>query len=243
MTSLEELLADDAIWGLGPDSKQQLERELGDNQLERDLSWERSAAVLAMALQQSQVPPPSPDLMSRLRADAPLPRSTPRPQLVAATRSNYTNIFLAAALLMLAVFVWLDRSLGRDGDLLSAVELRQSLINQGSAAVWDWSGGDSKGDVVWDGSAQRGTMRFVGLPVNDPSERQYQLWIFDAERDAAFPVDGGVFDIESGDGETVISISPKIVVHKAQAFVVTVETPGGVVVSGREQVVCQAKPL
>lgn len=243
MNSLEELLADDAIWGLSPDSKEQLDRELCDSNLTRDLSWERSAAVLTMALQQQQVPPPSPALMSRLRADAPLPRPTSKPQLVAAPRLSYTNILCVAALLMLAVFVWMDSGIARDGEVQSAAELRQSLINQGNAAVWDWSGSGSVGDIVWDGSAQRGTMRFVGLPVNDPSERQYQLWIFDSERDAAFPVDGGVFDIEARDGETVISISPKIVVHKAQAFVVTVEAPGGVVVSGREQVVRQAKPL
>lgn len=243
MSSLDELLADDAIWGLSPDLQQELDRKLGDNKLKRDLSWEQSAAVLTMALQQHQVPPPSPDLMSRLRADAPLPQPTSKPQLVSAPRSNYTNILLLAALLMLSVVVWLDISDGRDGSLLSASELRQSLINQGSAAVWGWSGSDAKGDVVWDGFAQRGTMRFEGLPANDPSKRQYQLWIFDAERDAAFPVDGGVFDIPARGGETVVSISPKIVVHEAQAFVVTVEAPGGVVVSGREQVVCQAKPL
>ena len=251
MSTLDELLADDAIWGLCPESEQRLDRELGNRELERDLSWERSAAVLTLALQQGLVPPPSPDLMSRLRADAPLPKSLPKstPKLVAMSRSNNTNILLVAALLMLAVFVWLDSNtgsdagIGSDGNLVSAIELRDSLIREGSAVVWDWSGGGSNGDVVWDGLSQRGTMRFAGLPANDPAKSQYQLWIFDSKRDAAFPVDGGVFNVPEHSAETVISISPKIVVHEAQAFVVTVETPGGVVVSGREQVVRQAKPL
>ena len=253
MSTLDELLADDAIWGLCPESEQRLDRELGNRELERDLSWERSAAVLTLALQQRLVPPPSPDLMSRLRADAPLPKSIPK--LVAMSRSNNTNILLVAALLMLAVFVWLDSDtgsgggigsdggIGSNGNLVSAIELRDSLIREGSAVVWDWSGGGSNGDVVWDGLSQRGTMRFAGLPANDPTKSQYQLWIFDSKRDAAFPVDGGVFNVPEHSAETVISISPKIVVHEAQAFVVTVETPGGVVVSGREQVVRQAKPL
>lgn len=35
------------------------------------------------------------------------------------------------------------------------------------------------GDVVWSNAAQEGYMRFTGLAANDPSQSQYQLWIFD----------------------------------------------------------------
>src|SRR5208283_2538684 len=48
------------------------------------------------------------------------------------------------------------------------------------------------GDVVWDPITQRGFIRFVGMPVNDPKVQQYQIWIFDAERDQRYPVDGGI---------------------------------------------------
>ena len=85
-------------------------------------------------------------------------------------------------------------------------------------------------------------MTFRDLPPNDPTRRQYQLWIVDGKRDAAHPVDGGVFDMPNGQTDVVIPIDPKILVHDAQAFVVTVETVGGVVVSDREQIVVLAKP-
>lgn len=95
------------------------------------------------------------------------------------------------------------------------------------------------GDVVWSPSAQRGYMRFVGLVPNDPSQFQYQLWIFDKTRDQAYPVDGGVFDVASN-GEVVVAINPKLHVNDLGMFAVTVEKPGGVVVSKRERIVVTA---
>ena len=95
------------------------------------------------------------------------------------------------------------------------------------------------GEVVWDNEAQRGFMRFEGLAKNDPAVSQYQLWIFDAQRDEATPVDGGVFDAESG--TIIVPIDAKIRVFEPVAFAVTVEKPGGVVVSKREKVVALAK--
>ena len=41
-------------------------------------------------------------------------------------------------------------------------------------------------------------MRFRGLAANNPTQIQYQLWMFDAERDERYPVDGGVFDVPAG---------------------------------------------
>ena len=95
------------------------------------------------------------------------------------------------------------------------------------------------GDVVWSPSAQRGYMRFVGLTPNDPTQFQYQLWIFDKSRDQAFPVDGGVFDVTSN-GEVIVAINPKLHVNDLGMFAVTVEKPGGVVVSKRERIVVTA---
>jgi hypothetical protein len=100
--------------------------------------------------------------------------------------------------------------------------------------------GGTTGDVVWSPSQQRGFMRFVGLTPNDPSQFQYQLWIFDKTRDQAFPVDGGVFDVSST-GEVIVAISPKLHVNDATLFAVTVEKPGGVVVSKRERIVVTAQ--
>jgi anti-sigma-K factor RskA len=91
------------------------------------------------------------------------------------------------------------------------------------------------GDVVWSSARQQGYMRFRGLAANDPNVAQYQLWIFDAERDEAYPVDGGVFDVPAAGGDVVVRIDPRLRVSRATAFAITVERPGGVVVSSRKR--------
>ena len=100
------------------------------------------------------------------------------------------------------------------------------------------------GEVVWSASTQQGYMRFRGLPANDPRVRQYQLWIFDATQDERYPIDGGVFDIGAAtpgaNGETIVPIAAKLSVREPKLFAVTVEKPGGVVVSGREHIVALA---
>ena len=93
------------------------------------------------------------------------------------------------------------------------------------------------GDVVWDPVAQRGFIHLAGLAPNDPVLTQYQLWIFDGGRDQRYPVDGGVFDVPADATEVVIPIHAALRVLSAKAFAVTIEKPGGVVVSGRQHVV------
>jgi len=90
--------------------------------------------------------------------------------------------------------------------------------------------------VVWSTRAQRGVMRLVGLKSNDARRWQYQLWIFDKARDQRYPVDGGVFDVPAGATEVFVSINARVPVGDAVMFAVTVEAPGGVVVSTRERV-------
>jgi hypothetical protein len=93
------------------------------------------------------------------------------------------------------------------------------------------------GDVVWNPVTQQGFLHFVGLRPNDPQMHQYQLWIFDATRDQRYPVDGGVFDVPANAGEVVVPIRALLPVRTPKAFAVTMEKPGGVVVSGRQHVV------
>ncbi|MGH7281410.1 MAG: anti-sigma factor domain-containing protein, partial [Polyangiaceae bacterium] len=99
----------------------------------------------------------------------------------------------------------------------------------------------ASGDVVWSASLQKGYMRFVGLAPNDKTVGQYQLWIFDKDRDARYPVDGGVFDVASN-GEVLVPIASKLRVDDATLFAVTFEKPGGVVVSKRERMIVTAAP-
>jgi hypothetical protein len=96
------------------------------------------------------------------------------------------------------------------------------------------------GDVVWSDEKQAGYIRFRGLPVNDVNKETYQLWIFDRGQDKATPIDGGTFDV-TADGEIVIPIHAKLKAQGPDMFAITVEKPGGVVVSKREKIAALAK--
>ncbi len=97
------------------------------------------------------------------------------------------------------------------------------------------------GSVIWSDQLQQGYMTLKGIPVNDPSQAQYQLWIVDPARDPDSPVDGGVFDIPTDGSPVVVPIAAKLALNKPQAFVITLEQPGGVVKSKQEKVVALAK--
>lgn len=125
--------------------------------------------------------------------------------------------------------------------LLAQLEGRPGTRVIGWNATEDPAAVGADGAVVWNGEMQEGVMRFAGLQANDPTEWQYQLWIFDAERDERFPVDGGVFDVQA-DGETLVPIKASLPVGKAVLFAITVEQPGGVVVSSRERIALVAQP-
>jgi hypothetical protein len=131
---------------------------------------------------------------------------------------------------------------------LSPSQARAELLataNDATTLAWtattDEAAKGASGDVVWSASKQQGFMRFAGLAANDPAKLQYQLWIFDKNRDQAFPVDGGVFDV-TPNGEVIVPITAKLHVDEPVLFAVTVEKPGGVVVSKRERIVVTAAP-
>jgi anti-sigma-K factor RskA len=133
------------------------------------------------------------------------------------------------------------------GEGVASVAERERLGERPAVyrAVWS-SGGHPAGsgvggEVVWDPGSNRGHLRFLGLPRNEPRLEQYQLWIFDATRDERFPVDGGVFDATAPEGELIVPIDPRLPVGRASAFVVTLEPPGGVVVSDRSRIVAIAR--
>jgi len=96
------------------------------------------------------------------------------------------------------------------------------------------------GDVVWSDEKQAGYMRFKGLPVNDATKETYQLWIFDKTQKKETPIDGGTFDV-TADGEVIIPINAKLKARGAEMFAITIEKPGGVVVSDRKKIAALAK--
>jgi hypothetical protein len=179
----------------------------------------------------------------------------------AAPRSGAYGWFAAAACLVLAVLAW-NRSppappvavvvpppvevtppIPKPVVPPTPAEERAALMAQSDSmkitfgATKDPAAAGVSGDVVWDPVTQRGFIHLAGLAANDPKLRQYQLWIFDGGRDKRYPVDGGVFDVPSNATEIVVPIHAALPVLSAKAFAVTVEKPGGVVVSGREHVV------
>ncbi len=99
---------------------------------------------------------------------------------------------------------------------------------------------ETLGEVVWSDAEQKGFMKFKGLATNDVAKETYQLWIFDETQDEKTPIDGGVFDIAQN-GEVIITIDAKLKVNKPKLFAITVEKPGGVVVSKREKIAAIAK--
>lgn len=165
----------------------------------------------------------------------------------------------AAACLAFAVVVWSGP--GGRASVLTPEQQLVALESRPGVVKTDWLGLDDAGladaphshdrnlvgRVVWDPATNEGCMVFEGLAGNDPTAFQYQLWIFDADRPTGHlpqfgegilsqrPVDGGVFDIPAN-GRVVVPIRAKLSVGQAKIFAVTVEPPGGVVVSDRDVV-------
>lgn len=165
---------------------------------------------------------------------------------------------VAAALAIVAVVGWMRQPATPVAPpapvARSLTEQRQQLIadqvdtiSRDFGATADPAAQGVTGDVVWNNRLQEGYLRFRGLAVNDPAELQYQLWIFDAGRPDGmdFPVDGGVFDVAAAQqdpatGDVIIPINAKLPVVDPAAFAVTIERPGGVVVTKRERVLVLA---
>ena len=84
-------------------------------------------------------------------------------------------------------------------------------------------------------------MMLEGLAPVEPSKGVYQLWIFDARRDQRYPVDGGVFTVEKSDAPSLIPFLRPLPVEKPTLFAITLEPPGGVVVSDRQRIMLAAE--
>lgn len=155
--------------------------------------------------------------------------------------------WVAAAALVLAISGWWPRLQGPPEALTSRAASVESLAAESGTVQLAWSATEDEtataasGELVWSTDRQAGFMVLSGLAVNDPSRYQYQLWIFDRSRDERYPVDGGVFDVTES-GEVVIPIEARVPIEDPYLFAVTVEPPGGVVVSSRDRIALVAQP-
>ncbi|MBC8128304.1 MAG: anti-sigma factor [Gloeobacteraceae cyanobacterium ES-bin-144] len=146
----------------------------------------------------------------------------------------------AAAILMLSLLVLRNESPQSASQTEAGLRAEATdLIERNFAGLGDFK--QASGTVIWSDQRQQGFMTLSGIPANDPKKAQYQLWIVDPTRDADAPVDGGVFDIPNDGSPIVIPITAKLALQRPQAFVITLEKPGGVVKSKQEKVVALAK--
>lgn len=243
---LDELLCDSVTCGLSSSEQAELQGLLAGRADEAMIRMELTAAATALAvLSLGETTESLPGwLRDRIERDAPAARR--RGGVIA--RLNWAPWALVAASLMLAALGWWPRLAGERRSVSPEILAKERGSVTTQWAAWspkaptedpeakpiDWSKG-VQGRVVWNAERQEGFMFFSGMKPNDPREFQYQLWIIDAGH--KHPVDGGVFDIPAdvGSRDVVVRITPKIRVSDAAAFAVTMEKPGGVVVSDQHE--------
>jgi len=255
---LHELLADQAFQGLDEAGALELEALLVAESAVDVEAFDRAAAALdqAIALGTDAEPLPShvrENLESAAQewittgapADDRLGEEPAEAPAVIA-RVSWMPWLIAAASLMIAAFVWITGTTPQIAQPIPVAMAYDAFLNsapadlvrvdwQAVAKNYDMPSDGFSGEVVWSGSVQQGYMVFEGLSPNDPDVEQFQLWIFDSTRGDSPPVDGGVFDVDST-GRVIIPIRPAIAVRNATAFAVTVEQPGGVVVSTQDRI-------
>ena len=255
---LLDLLVQRATQGLSDAEAIELDTLLTSHQNISADEFDTSVAAILLASAVNSAPIPA-HLSTKILANAPrqiaasnvLPMNTRK----AAWRSESAGWWSAAACLVLAITGWWPRLAGESTPpasitvALTPEQQRMALLNSGHAIQAAWSPGNDAagnslvGDVVFDPVTQQGYLRFRGIPANDPRLEQYQLWIADAARISPEPVDGGVFNTPQATavGDVIIPFTARLPVGKPAAFVVTVEQPGGVVVSKQERVLVLAK--
>jgi anti-sigma-K factor RskA len=243
------------------------ERELAEFNVGDDISLDLTASAIALA-SLGEVESMPARLRSKIEASADeyfdqKRAETARPNIVTADLRPPAGIWTwlgwavaAAACIALAANIFLTRvnppqaagpgpTPAPSPARLTPEQMRQQFM----ASATDMSRADigpgkesykPTGEIVWSDAKQAGYVKISGLPKNDPSRDQYQLWIFDENQDPKTPVDGGVFNVSS-DGEVVVPIDAKIKISRPKVFAITVEKPGGVVVSKQEKVAALAK--
>lgn len=253
---LEELRCDAAAQGLSDAERAEMAALLGADEAgdadQQALDRAAAALMLAFAAQEGDEHASMPaslrakvhDAVARTPREggsgatpklrlAGTPQDRPAPLSAPATRMNWFPWLLAAACLALAVVAWWPQR-GGSGESPTLAEARQQLLAAPGSRTVSWAQNDLgvTGDIVWNNERQEGYMRFAGLPANDPTDIQYQLWIFDGKRqlhNEFNAVDGGVFDVEKREGEVIIRITPKLRIFEPAIFAITSEPPGGVV--------------
>lgn len=273
---LHDLLSDRALSGLDAQSTRRLEQLLEEYPWVREDYLDDAVAMMEVAFEDSEgsSEPLPQDVADRIKtkinalaveSGSPAVEASPA---VAGTISPSSGIqkresaglfgwagwAAAAAMLVFSVMLWqpVNEPVGNAAQLVSWSEQHPDAVR------WDWAPGLANpaegvtGYVTFSPEAQEGFMMIKGLEPNDPRIQQYQLWIWDRDREPdpnnpqplaenVHPVDGGVFDVNDR-GEVVIPMKLPLRVDQPYLFAVTVERPGGVVKSDKSSVPLIAGP-
>jgi hypothetical protein len=268
MSRIEELFADRAVQPLSAEEQHELERLLADSGDRGHIDageFDRAAAAIDLALGARRHEPMPAALRDRIGAGASLSATqfrsahhraiadgaralTGTPRVVARSSVVLWSGWIAAAavlaftsLLLFGRSQWKKVANPPGSQLVEAVNAASDKLAVPWKPTDDPDGKSVRGEIVWSSALQSGFMRFTGLPKNDPATHQYQLWIFDTNQDERYPIDGGVFDVSSANGEVIVPIRAELTVAWPKMFAVTKEKPGGVVVSAREHLVALAQ--
>ena len=247
---LEELEAGRILGDLSDDEFAELKSLSQDHDGILDGSLEWAAAQVEAGLAQQYSDPLPTELVTKVREgrtgfiNEPQPVDQPEPTSLVTPPSHWWNsapvAWAAAAVVTLLLVVNFAVRPGSGGGEQPVASLESRATDLVESAFDGLDGYESvSGKAVWSDALQEGYLELANVPVNDPTVKQYQLWIVDPERDEA-PVDGGVFDIGS-EGTVKVPIDAKLRVDQPQAFVITLEQPGGVVKSKQDVVVALAK--
>jgi anti-sigma-K factor RskA len=241
----EELSAGRAMGDLSMDEERELMALADELGLSPDVAFELLAASIEVDFLQGNAEPLPAALAARLHRHADSlakPVTVVTPQVPAWRKilgHPLTGWAAAAAVAVIAAISLREKPPIPPAQAEARLRAEaRDLIERDFAGLGTFK--DAGGKVIWSDQFQQGYMTLTGIPANDPKKAQYQLWIVDPKRDEA-PVDGGVFDIPADGSPVVIPIAAKLALTQPQAFVITLEQPGGVVKSKQEQVVALAK--
>jgi anti-sigma-K factor RskA len=244
----DELCAGRVLGDLSMEEQRELESLSAQLGINPDAAFELLAASIEVDFLQGQMEPLPANLAARMHqwvdeTAAPAPVNIVRPQVPAwkiVARNPISGWAAAAAILILSLLVIREPSSLPPAEAATRLRAKAAdLIERKFEGNGDFK--NAGGQVIWSDRLQQGYMTLNGIPANNPAKAQYQLWIVDPSRDADAPVDGGVFDIPADGSPVVVPITAKLALSKPQAFVITLEQPGGVVKSKQEKVVALAK--
>jgi hypothetical protein len=248
---LAELAAGYASGTLTPDQMDAFERRLiaGDADALREFEAVKGVGRALLLASAASVAPPAINLDSITMGSG---RSGSRSASAGGGLAQWAGWLVAAACLALAAVTWIStRPAPVPQPSTFDVVALVGDAKQTALAYWAPKGPDEapepgagevipgadavKGAAVWSNTKQDGWVKLTGLPTNDPTQRQYQLWIIDKSQ--KYPIDGGTFDVPANlsSGEVAIQLKPSIRISEPVAVAVTLEKAGGVVVPDQKR--------